>query len=305
MNDSPFVTREARREGAKVVIAFAGTSGSGKTYTAIQFAHGLAGYDASKVGFLDTENKRGSLYADILPNGQKFKIADFIAPFSPDRYVQGIRHFENEGVEVLVIDSLTHEWEGPGGCEDIANEGVVWPKPPRWNLAKLQHKKMMNALLQSSMDIIVCIRAREKVDMKDPKKPVSLGLQPITEKNVLFEMTASLMMHDEGRAQDVIKCPKELKAMLGRGNGYISAEDGASLRQWIHGGSPVNREEEQAKAKLAEASERGLEAMKKAWGELSRPLQHALAGAKEQYKSAAEAYDLHAANTSQHPEQDF
>jgi len=76
MSDSPFVTREARREGAKVVIALAGTSGSGKTYTAIILAYGLAGYDASKVGFLDTENKRGSLYSDILPDGKKFKIVD-------------------------------------------------------------------------------------------------------------------------------------------------------------------------------------------------------------------------------------
>jgi len=54
-----FIIETAKREGAKIVLGLAGTSGSGKTYSAIQLGYGLAGMDASQLGFLDTENRRG------------------------------------------------------------------------------------------------------------------------------------------------------------------------------------------------------------------------------------------------------
>jgi len=289
-----FNIETASREGAKIVIGLAGTSGSGKTYTGLQLAYGLAGESGKHVGFLDTENRRGRLYSDILP--QKFLIADLLPPFSPERYIQAIEEFEKSGVRVLVIDSVTHEWEGIGGCEEIATAGD--PKLPRWNKAKLEHKKFMNRLLQSSMDIIVCIRAREKVDMRNPREIKSLGIQPICEKNFMFEMTASVMMHDEGKAQIALKCPEALRSIMGRGNDYIGIKDGVALRQWIDGASPVNREEEQARASLATAAEKGLASLSEAWGQLSKPMQKALASAKDQYKASAEAYDKQAAITN-------
>lgn len=284
-----FTIETASREGAKVVIGIAGTSGSGKTYSAILLGYGLAGKQASKIGLLDTENRRGRLYADILPNGERFMIADFLPPFSPQRYIDAIHKFEEAGVSVLVIDSISHSWEGIGGCEEIATAGD--PRVPRWNKAKLENRRMMNALLQSSMDIIVCIRAREKVDMKDPRNVKSLGIQPVCEKNTMFEMTASLMMHDQGSRQGVLKCPDALQNILGRGRGYITADDGLALRQWIDGGTPVNREEEQARALLATAAESGVKALGESWVKLSKPMQRKLESVKDQYKASAEAYD--------------
>jgi hypothetical protein len=293
-----FTIETASREGAKVVIGIAGTSGSGKTYSAILLGYGLAGMKADKIGLLDTENRRGRLYADILPNGQRFKIADFLPPFSPSRYVDAIHKFEDAGMSVLVIDSISHSWEGIGGCEEIATAGD--PKVPRWNKAKLENRRMMNALLQSSMDIIVCIRAREKVkmDVVNGKTVITpLGLQPIAEKNTLFEMTASVMMHDQGKRQEVMKCPEALRSIMGRGNDYLTIQDGLAIRQWIDGGTPVNREEEQARALLATAAESGVQALGAAWMTLSKPMQRALASAKDEYKASAEAYDRQKAYT--------
>jgi len=290
-----FTIQTASRHGAKIVIGLAGVSGGGKTFTALLLAYGIALKKADKVGLLCTENGRGRLNADILPNGEKFKIADFLPPFSPSRYIDGIHAFEDAGVEVLVLDSVSHEWEGIGGCEEIATAGD--PKVPRWNKAKLEHKRFVNALLQSSMHIIVCIRAREKVKVENIQgKTVftPLGLQPITEKNFLFEMTASVMMKNNGRQQDVIKCPEALANIMGRGNDYLTIQDGLAIRQWIDGGTPVNREEEQARALLATAAESGLAALGEAWGKLSKPMQKALTAAKDQYKASAEAYDKQA-----------
>ena len=133
--------REAKRAGSRVVIGIAGPSGSGKTYTALKIAEGMVD-NTKKIGFLDTENKRGSLYADIL--GSPFMIGDLFPPFSPARYSEAIKEFQAAGVEVLIVDSVSHEWEGEGGCEDIANN--TNSKIANWKGAKSEHKKFMNAL---------------------------------------------------------------------------------------------------------------------------------------------------------------
>lgn len=291
--------RKAQREGARLVVGISGISGSGKTYTALQLAYGLAGYDASKIGFLDTENRRGSLYADSLKdaggNVQRFWIGDLDAPFSPQRYIDAILEFQKLGVEVLVIDSVTHEWEGVGGCEEIATAGN--PRLPDWRRAKSEHKRFMNAMLQSNMHIIACIRAREKVAVSkvEGKTVVEpLGVLPVCEKNFMFEMTASLMMWSEGKAQQVLKCPAELRSILGRERDYITAADGKSLRDWVDGGEHVDPAVEHARNTLRTTTEQGMSALQAAWQALPASVRKQISPdgkCPDDLKSAAKAFD--------------
>lgn len=269
--------REAVREGARIVLGISGVSGSGKTYTALQIAWGLAGGDAKKVGLLDTENKRGSLYSDILVDKkqqvQRFLIGDLYAPFSPRRYSDAIKEFQAAGVEVLVIDSASHEWEGEGGCEDIADDGG---KVANWKKAKREHKRFMNTLLTCDMHIIVCLRAREKTSFVDPKKPVSLGIQPICEKNFMFEMTASLLIHEQGKFRDILKCPAELTGILDKQDGYLGAREGLALRKWIDGGQQLDPAVERARNTILSNTHEGVGAINDLWGDLDAPTKKAL-----------------------------
>lgn len=281
-----FEVRKAQRQGARLLIQLSGVSGSGKTFTALQLAYGLAGQDANKVVMIDTENRRGSLYANALP--QPFNIIDFYAPFSPARYIEAISAAVNAGAEVIVIDSVTHEWESEGGCEWIANQSRF----PDWKRAKAEHKRFMTYMLQSPAHIIACTRAREKVDFSDPKNPLKLGIQPIQEKNFSYEATVSLLMHDQGIRQDVLKCPAELQAVLGRSDGYIGAKDGLALRQWVDGGAAVDPAIEHHRGLLLNATERGLKALGNAWASAPVSVQKALGESfKEQLKASAKAYD--------------
>jgi hypothetical protein len=291
--------REAKREGARLVVGIAGVSGSGKTFTALQLAFGLANGDAGKVGFLDTENRRGSLYADSLP--APFLIGDLFAPFSPQRYVDAILQFQKAGVEVLVIDSVTHEWEGVGGCEEIANNTTS--RIANWKLAKAEHKKFMNALLQCNMHIVACIRAREKVDFSDPKNPRPLGVQPIQEKNFMFEMTASVMMHDAGRRQTVLKCPAELVDILGRGSDYITSDDGRKLRAWVDGAAALDAGVEYHRNSLQTVTQSGLAALKSAWEKTPAKIRKSLGNDFLQtLKTSAESYDKTRAGVNSTPD---
>jgi AAA domain len=291
--------RKAQREGARLVVGISGISGSGKTFTALQLAYGLANYDASKIGFLDTENKRGSLYADALKNAQgevqRFWIGDLDAPFSPQRYIEAILEFQKLGVEVLVIDSVTHEWEGVGGCEEIATSGN--PRLPDWRRAKSEHKRFMNAMLQSDMHIIACIRAREKVAVSkvEGKTVVEpLGVLPVCEKNFMFEMTASLMMWNEGKQQQVLKCPAELRSVLGRERDYITAADGKILREWVDGGAQIDQEIERARNQLRTVTEQGMSALQAAWQALPSPVRKSISPdgkCPDDLKASAKAFD--------------
>lgn len=292
---------QAQREGARLVIGIAGVSGSGKTYTALQLAYGLANGDASKVGFLDTENRRGSLYADALPS--PFLIGDLYAPFTPARYKQAIEEFQAAGVEVLVVDSVSHEYEGEGGYLEIR-----LPLPGKFanrdNVAAEQHKQFMRALLQSSMHIVACVRAREKVkiekDAQNKAVYIPLGLQPIQHRDFMFEMTASVMMHDMGRYQEVLKCPAELVPILGRGQGYITAEDGQALRAWVDGAKRQDPKIEKARGDIQLVTEKGEDAFKTAWNALTPAVRKALGtGFRDQSLASAQAFDARRAEAAQ------
>lgn len=293
--------RPAVREGARLVIGLIGTSGSGKTFSALQLAYGLTNGDSSKIGLLDTENRRGSLYADSIRNkdgvAQPFLIADLYAPFSPQRYSQAIKEFQEAGVEVLVVDSGSHEWEGEGGCEDIADDGG---KVANWKKAKREHKRFMNTLLTCDMHIIICLRAREKTSFKDPKSPQSLGLQPICEKNVPFELTASLMMHDQGLRQDVLKCPADLQSILGRGEGYLTPKDGLNVRRWVDGAAQLDPAIERARNSILSQASEGLSVVDQLWADLPAKIKKSLGDQFiEMVRASASEFDRQASERNQ------
>lgn len=293
--------RKAQRAGARLFIVMAGVSGGGKTYSALQLAYGLANGNADKVGLLDTENRRGSLYAEALKNRdgvvQPFLIGDLYPPFSPQRYVDAILEFQKAGVEVLVIDSGSHEWEGEGGCEDIANAGN--PRNPKWNEAKREHKRFLNTALQVDMHIILCLRAREKVkivkrDGKTEYEP--MGVLPICEKNLMFEATASMMLWDGGKSRDVLKCPEELAAIFGKpgepAQGYLTPRHGLQLRKWVEGGATVDPKLDHARNSLRTVAEQGVKAVREAWDAQSEDIRKALgAGLLQELLESAQAYD--------------
>lgn len=257
--------RPVERSSAKLVIGLAATSGEGKTYTALLLALGLAGGDPSRVGLLDSENRRGSLYSEIFD--KPFMIGDLVPPFSPKRYIEAMREFADTGIEALVVDSMSHEHEGEGGLEEIANAPKKNGEPrliADWITAKREHKKFMNTLLFLPCHVVACFRAREKTDFKNPKEPRSMGLQPICEKNVLFEMTASFLLRNQGRDHDEIKLPECLRPILDH-KGYFTADDGAKLRDWVGGLNPIETE----KNRLRLAASEGTERFKTAWSSLT------------------------------------
>ena len=96
----------AQRKRAKIKLGLQGPSGSGKTYSSLLLAYGLT-YNWETIGLVDTENHSAELYAHLGP----FKVLPLLNPYTPVKYVEAIDVCTKEGMEVIILDSITHEWE--------------------------------------------------------------------------------------------------------------------------------------------------------------------------------------------------
>lgn len=233
-----FTFKPAVREQVGLLIALAGASGSGKTFSALTLAKGMA--PAGKIAFIDTEARRGLHYA-----GQfQFMHADMRPPFKPARFIEAIQAAEAAGAEVVIIDSFSHEYDGEGGIMDWADElaerGVK--SPGNWKEPKMAHKKMMNALLQCRASLIFCLRADEKIEIireggRTQVRP--LGWMPICEKRFMYEMTASFTLTPDMPGRPRFDLPHKLqqqhRPMFDEGR-PISSENGRALADWARGG---------------------------------------------------------------------
>ena len=271
--------KKAERKSIPIIMSLAGTSGSGKTYSALLLAAGLAG-ENGKVGFIDTELGRGSMYADdpdivqALP-GNEYYVDEITEPFAPAKYMQKIKEFISYGVNVLVIDSCSHWWEGFGGCQDIAENNKLRGMP-NWAKAKMEHKRLMNMLTQCPMHVILCLRAREKSKpMKNPDtgktEIVEIGLQPIQEKNFMYEMTLSMLLEDNEPGKPIVtKCPKPLLHLFTGEQNTITKEAGSKLRVWAEGGASIDMKLRNLKRECREAAMSGSANLDKFFKELGQ-----------------------------------
>jgi len=100
----------AQRKRARMRIGLQGPSGPGKTYSALLLALGLS-EKWEKIVVIDTEHYSSELYSHL----GKFNVLPVEAPFTVEKCIQAISFCESEGMETIIIDSLSHFWEGSGG----------------------------------------------------------------------------------------------------------------------------------------------------------------------------------------------
>jgi len=165
-----------------------GPAGAGKTLTALRFAHGLA--QGGKIALIDTERGSASKYVGDTYDGVQFKFDVVeLLQFSPDRYVEAIQAAGRAGYSVLVIDSLSHAWEGTGGALEMKQKaGDGWSA---WKTVTPPHTRMVDNILQSPMHVITTMRSRMEYVQKtnDQGKIVieKIGMAPIQRPGMEYE----------------------------------------------------------------------------------------------------------------------
>jgi len=249
-----FSFRPAKREQISLLIGLVGGTGSGKSYSAMRLAKGIAGEKPFAV--IDTENRRALHYADSF----KFDHADLREPFRPESYAEAIKAADAAGYPVIVVDSASHVWAGHGGVLDWQEEeldriaGQDFGKREKckmaaWIKPKLSHKGMIQDLLQVRAHVILCHRAEKKIEMvKNPQtgklemqeKKSMTGLDgwiPICEKNLPFELTTSILLTaDRPGIPRPIKLQEQHRVLFPLDR-PIDEETGRRIAEWACGAS--------------------------------------------------------------------
>lgn len=193
--------RKATRQRVKLRLGLAGPSGSGKTYSALLLASGMA--DWNKIAIIDTENGSADLYSHL---GSYSVIT--LTSFSPDKYIAAIKECENAGMEVIIIDSITHEWDGKDGCLETVDKITQASRSKNsyvaWSEVTPRHTAFIQAILQSKCHVITTVRKKQDYDMVkgvDGKtNVVKVGLKEITREGFEYELTVNFELDMTHRA---------------------------------------------------------------------------------------------------------
>lgn len=176
----------AERKRAKIKMGLQGPSGCGKTYSALLLAFGLCG-DWTKIAVIDSENNSSNLYDHL----GKYKVVNIQAPFTPEHYIEAIQLCEKSSIEVIIIDSISHEWEGQGGLLEVLNN-MVGNSFTNWNKLTPRHNSFIHHILQSPLHVIGTIRSKQDYILSEKNGkmvPEKIGLKAITREGLDYEFT--------------------------------------------------------------------------------------------------------------------
>lgn len=239
--------KKATRKDAYIKIALSGVSGSGKTFSALSICKGLGG----KTALLDTEYGRASLYSDFFD----FDVWDEQDPsgFPPEYFIRVIKAAEEAGYQNLIIDSVSHEWSGRGGClelvDAIAKARCKGNSYIAWGEVTPRHNKLVETILSAKLNIICTMRAKsEYVLNKDEKtgktSPQKVGLGTVQRDGIEYEFT---VMFELDRDSHIANAGKD-NTFLFKDPGIITEETGKKIAHWLSTSSPEQASEKSEQA---------------------------------------------------------
>lgn len=219
--------RKSERKQAKIKLALQGSAGSGKTYSSLLLAKGLCDGDLSKVAIIDTENGSADLYSHL----GEYNVLTLEAPYTPENYIKAIDLCEKGGMEVIIIDSISHEWDELLDFHSklAGNSFTNWAKvTPR-------QKAFVDRLLQAKTHIIATMRSKQDyvLNQKDGKfVPEKVGLKAVQRDGVDYEFT---LVFEVDIKHYAIASKDRTGLFAGKPDFIISEKTGREIAEWCKG----------------------------------------------------------------------
>jgi hypothetical protein len=261
-----FEIKTANRSRVPILIGLIGPSGSGKTKSALRLATGIVRVTGGRIGVIDTEANRAKHYAPKRgekadpPSTFDFDHLEFKAPFSPLDYLDAVKSMVSSGVTTVVVDSTSHEHEGPGGVlewhDSLSRElAAKWrisfekAQMSAWGEPKAARRRLLNEIVQMPINVILCFRAKEKLEIVTGKSPIALGWMPIAGDEFVYEMTANMLLPPNSKGiprllpsmegeKQMAKIPDYFEAMIKSGK-QIDEQMGEDMAKWAAGDAPT------------------------------------------------------------------
>lgn len=264
-----FSRSPAVRSNVPLLIALIGPSGGGKTYSALRLASGIARVQPGPIDVIDTEADRALTYAGEF----QFNHVPFAAPFGSLDYLAAFQQSAQAGARTIIVDSMSHEHEGPGGLLDQADEHIAralkrkgldrdsdagWAEEQKqkrsaWIEPKRGRTRLIQGMIQMHCNFILCFRSKEGTDQTKENgktKIVKLGWVPIGGDAFWYEMTARALLLPgangvptwrtslEGE-KIAIRRPTPFEKILADGK-QLSEDMGQAMAEWASGGADAD-----------------------------------------------------------------
>lgn len=228
--------QKAKREQVWLKVLLSGASGSGKSYSALKVATGIAKECGSGIAYIGTEGSRNKYYADEFD----YDLLELEEPFECEKYIEAIDAAVEAGYKVLIIDSMTHEWKWLNDVHDKMPGNSF----TNWGKLKPRHHKFMDKVLNSPIHIIATARGKDDWVLEDKngkQVPKKVGMGQQQDKDISYEYTVSLMI-----AQDthVASADKDNTKLFDGRFEVLTEKDGVRLYEWANKGeAPAPKKE--------------------------------------------------------------
>ncbi|WP_433748311.1 AAA family ATPase [Paenibacillus amylolyticus] len=241
--------RKAQRKVTKARIGMTGPSGSGKTLSALLMSYGMTG-DWEKIGLVDTENRSADLYAETMKAGvhiPEFPKIDLDPPYTTEKYIEAIKAFEDYGVDVIIIDSLSHAWAGEGGLlEQKDTMSKSKNSFAAWGELTPKQNKMVESILKSKCHIFVTMRSKTEYVLeandKGKQVPRKIGMAPVQRDGLEYEFTLVMDL----TADHIATVSKDRTGLFDGQYITPSVDSGIQLLEWLESGEKLVSEETKA-----------------------------------------------------------
>lgn len=182
--------RKAKAEQAALKIGFYGPPGSGKTFTSLLIAEGLAKINGKRVAYVDSEHGTDFYCQAVAARAVHPEAFDFDALYTQSltECLSAVKSLKPEEYGVVVIDSITHFWQAAiaafGGRQTSA--GTI--PMHAWGKIKKPYKELMAYLLSSPMHaIIVGRQGTEYTTDEETEELKAVGVKMKAEGETAYE----------------------------------------------------------------------------------------------------------------------
>lgn len=223
--------KKAVRRKQKLRVLLEAPAGGGKTYSALLLAKSLG----KRIAVIDTEKGSASLYDKLVD----FDVCELEPPYSPNNYIMAIHEAEKAGYDVLIIDSLSHEWSGKGGCLEIQQQ--LGGRFTDWVQVTPKHNRFIETILRSNMHIIATARTKSDwaIDLNDKGKvtPTKVGLKTEQRDGLDFEFTTVFRLNQN----HIATASKDRTGLFDNYGALITEQTGQMLMEWLNDGITISQ----------------------------------------------------------------
>ena len=197
-----FLSSDAVREGILLRLGLCGPSGAGKTHTALMLATRMQEkLNTGPIYVIDSENRSALRYAYSPRTKRGFRFKHVPMPeddYSPAAYMAALDHCETQGAGIVVIDSLSHVWNGINGVLEMADSITEKSRTKNgfsegWRVMSPVYTRLIQRLIHAGVHTIFSVRAKTEYEMQKDERsgkiqPVKIGLAPVLREGFEFEV---------------------------------------------------------------------------------------------------------------------